>query len=68
MLPHISTFFKKENDYFYRKGYVKGLEEGRKQHLTTISIEYAKKMKALGFENSFIAKVVELSIKKVEKL
>jgi hypothetical protein len=56
LLPHISTFFKEERDYFYRRGYAKGLEWAHQEGRIEVKTETAKKMKARGFEICFIEK------------
>ena len=72
VMETVTTFFKEENDYLFRKGELKGelkgkLEgklEGELQERRAIALELKKE----GLSLSFIARITKLSIEEIEKL
>ncbi|MES2458520.1 MAG: hypothetical protein V4594_23405 [Bacteroidota bacterium] len=63
-MQSVSTFFKEENDIFYRRGEEKGIEKGSYKK----SLEVARNFKAMGVPVIDIAKGTGLSIEEIEKL
>ena len=50
------------------KGMAKGMEKGMAEGIAKAKAEYAKKMKAEGFDNALIAKITGLSVEQIERL
>lgn len=62
-MTSLATFFKEQNDFYYRSGTV-GEAQGAKKAKEKTALE----MKIRGFELGLISDITELSIKEIENL
>jgi predicted transposase/invertase (TIGR01784 family) len=78
-MQSVSTFFKEEKDFLYKKGKQKGLEKGIKKGIEQgiekaqakaleEKKEIARELKNKGLAIDFISKTVKLTIKEIEAL
>jgi len=66
-MQSVSTFFKEEKDFLYKKGEQKGLEKAQTKALEEKK-EIARELKNKGLAIDFISKTVKLTIKEIEAL
>ncbi|WP_285009852.1 hypothetical protein [Pedobacter faecalis] len=59
-MQSVSTFFKEENDIFYRRGEARGAEREK--------VEIAKHLKSKGIDIKIISEATGLTIEEIEKL
>ncbi|WP_256003279.1 hypothetical protein [Pedobacter deserti] len=64
IMQSVSTFFKEENDIFYRRGEARGEARGAERE----KAEIAKHLKSKGIDIMIISEATGLTIKEIEKL
>jgi predicted transposase YdaD len=63
-MEHISEFFKEENDYFFRRGFAKGLEKAREERKLKLVENIIVK---LGLSAQQVAELADVSVDFVKK-